>query len=241
MTELVLVTGGSRGIGRAIVELLAARAQAVAFTYAQDQAAAEAVVAATQGRALAHRLDLRDRAAPGRLVRELETGENVVAGLVNNAGSRRDGLLALTSDAEWDETLEIDLSGPFRMCRAVLPGMLRRRRGAIVNVASLSALRGIAGQCAYSAAKAGLLGMTRALAREVGKRGVRVNAVAPGFVATDFVRDLPAEAVQALRAHEALPQGVSAHAVAETVLHLLSDAAAAVTGQTLVVDAGAGL
>jgi 3-oxoacyl-[acyl-carrier protein] reductase len=117
--------------------------------------------------------------------------------------------------------------------------MMVRRRGSIVNVSSLSALHGVAGQAAYAASKAGLLGMTRSLAREVGKRGVRVNAVVPGFVPTDLTAGLPADAVQRLRAGECLPGGVGAGSVADAVVFLLSDRASAITGQTLVVDAGA--
>ena len=135
--------------------------------------------------------------------------------------------------------VDVDLGGAFRCCRAVLRGMVARRRGAIVNVASLSALRGVAGQAAYAAAKAGLLGMTRSLAREVGRRGVRVNAVVPGFVATAMTADVPEEAARALRSMECLPRGVEPADVASAVAFLLSDRAAAITGQALVVDAGA--
>jgi 3-oxoacyl-[acyl-carrier protein] reductase len=235
----VLVTGGSRGIGRAIVEALVAEQGAVAFTFRSDEAAARAVEAASGGRARAFRLDLADRSRPDDLVAEVEAALGPVAALVNNAGVRRESLLALTADADWDAVLDTNLGGAFRCCRAVLRGMVHRRRGAIVNVASLSALHGVAGQSAYAASKAGLLGLTHALAREVGKRGVRVNAVVPGFVATDLTADVPAAAVAALRAGECLPGGTPADAVAAAVLFLLSDRAAAITGQTLVVDAGA--
>jgi 3-oxoacyl-[acyl-carrier protein] reductase len=242
----VLVTGGSRGIGRAVVEALAAApaaggapAPAVAFTWRSREAAARAVEAATGGRARAFHLDLRDRARPDDLIAEVEAALGPLEGLVNNAGERREGLLAMMSDDDWEAVLDVNLGGLFRCCRAALRGMLVRRRGAIVNVASLSALHGVAGQTAYAASKAGILGLTRALAREVGKRQVRVNAVVPGFVATDLTADVPAAAAAALRAGECLPGGTSAAAVAEAVRFLLSDGAAGITGQTLVVDAGA--
>jgi 3-oxoacyl-[acyl-carrier protein] reductase len=248
----ILVTGGSRGIGRAVVEALAAPAAsptagalpaaavpAVAFTWRSDAAAARAVEAATGGRARAFHLDLQDRARPDDLVAEVEAAMGPIEGLVNNAGERREALLALMSDEDWDAVVDANLGGLFRCCRAALRGMLVRRRGAIVNVASLSALHGVAGQAAYAAAKAGILGLTRVLAREAGKRQVRVNAVVPGFVATDLTAGVPAAAVAALRASECLPGGVSAAGVAEAVLFLLSDRAAAITGQSLVVDAGA--
>lgn len=235
----VLVTGGSRGIGRAVVEALVADGWSVAFTWNTDEAAARAVEEAAEGRAHAFRLDLRDRTRPDSLVEEVETVLGPVEGLVNNAGLRRESLLALTSDDDWDLVLDANLGGLFRCCRAVLRGMIVRRRGAIVNVASLSALHGVAGQAAYAASKAGILGLTRSLAREVGKRGVRVNAVVPGFVATGLTAGLPEAAVAHLRAGECLPGGTSPQAVASAVAFLLSDRAAAVTGQTLVVDAGA--
>jgi 3-oxoacyl-[acyl-carrier protein] reductase len=241
----VLVTGGSRGIGRAVVEALAAApvaggtATAVAFTWCSREAAAREVEAATGGRARAFQLDLRDRSRPDDLVAEVEAALGPLDGLVNNAGERREALLAMMSDDEWEAVLDVNLGGLFRCCRAVLRGMLVRRRGAIVNLASLSALRGVAGQTAYAASKAGILGLTRALAREVGKRQVRVNAVVPGFVPTDLTAGVPAAAVAELRAGECLPGGTSVGAVAEAVLFLLSDRAAAITGQTLVVDAGA--
>jgi 3-oxoacyl-[acyl-carrier protein] reductase len=245
MAGTILVTGGSRGIGRAVVEALTAMAggagggewEAVAFTYRSDAAAAHALETATGARAFP--LDLADRARPDDLLAEIEAVLPPVGGLVNNAGLLRESLLALTSDADWDAVVDGNLGGLFRCCRAVLRGMMTRRRGAIVNVASLSALHGVAGQAAYAASKAGVLGLTRSLAREVGKRNVRVNAVVPGFIATDMTAALPAEAVKVLRAGECLPAGASAAAVADAVLFLLSARAAAITGQALVVDAGA--
>jgi 3-oxoacyl-[acyl-carrier protein] reductase len=145
----------------------------------------------------------------------------------------------MTPDADWDAVVDADLGAAFRCCRAVLKGMVSRRRGAIVNVASLAALHGLPGQAAYAAAKAGVLALTRVLAREVGRRGVRVNAVVPGFVPTDLTGALPPGRAAALRATECLPGGVSPAAVAAAVVFLLSERAAAITGQALVVDAGA--
>jgi len=234
----VLVTGGSRGLGRAVVEALAAEPQArVAFTWNADEGAARTVEETTGARAF--RLDLRDRARPDELVAEVEESLGPIDGLVNNAGLRRESLLAMTSDEDWEAVLDANLGGLFRCCRAVLRGMMVRRRGAIVNVSSLSALHGVAGQGAYAASKAGILGLTRSLAREAGRRGVRVNAVVPGFVETDLTAGIPGPAVAALRAGECLPRGVQPGDVAQAVLFLLSDRAAAITGQALVVDAGA--
>jgi len=141
--------------------------------------------------------------------------------------------------ADWDAVVDGNLGGLFRCCRAVLRGMMTRRRGAIVNIASLSALHGVAGQAAYAASKGGILGLTRSLAREVGKRGVRVNAVVPGFVPTDLTADVPRATIDALRAGECLPGGVQVESVAGAVQFLLSDLSASITGQAIVVDAGA--
>lgn len=235
--RVILVTGGTGGLGRALVERLAAEGATVAFTWARDEARAREIAAAVEG-AYAYPLDLLERKAPGALVGRVESDHGPIDGLVNNAGVRADGLLAFTSDEEWQRVLEVNLGGAFRCCRAVVPGMVARRRGAIVNVASLSARLGLAGQAAYAASKAGLLGLTRSLAREVGSRGIRVNAVAPGFVATDMTEELPAEVVRALRQRECLPDGVSAASVAATVAFLLSDGAGGITGQCVFVDAG---
>ena len=233
----VLVTGGSRGIGRAVVEALTAGGAAVAFTYRSDATAARAVEAATGARAFP--LDLADRRRPDDLVAEVEAALGPLTGLVNNAAVRHQALLALTSDADWDRVIDADLGGVFRCCRAALRGMVHRRRGSIVNVASLAALHAVAGEAAYAAAKAGVLALTRTLAREVGKKGVRVNAVVPGFVATEMTAGLGADAVARLRGSECLPGGVEPAAVAAAVAFLLSDGARAITGQAVVVDAGA--
>ncbi len=235
----ILVTGGTRGIGRAVVEALLADGRTVAFTWNGSEETAREIESASQGRARAFQLDLGDRARPDDLVSEVEEALGPVEGLVNNAGLRRESLLAMTPDVDWDAVVDVNLGGLFRCCRAVLRGMMVRRRGSIVNISSLSALHGVAGQAAYAASKAGILGLTRSLAREVGKRGVRVNAVVPGFVPTDLTAGLPEPAVKMLRAGECLPGGVTAGNVADSILFLLSDRASAITGQTLVVDAGA--
>jgi NAD(P)-dependent dehydrogenase (short-subunit alcohol dehydrogenase family) len=235
---VVLVTGGTRGIGRAVVEALLAEGRAVAFTYRESENAAREIVAVSQGRASAYALDLVDRARPGQLLPEIEERQGPVEGLVNNAAIRRDALLAATPDADWDEVIDANLGAAFRCCRAVLPGMISRRSGSIVNVASLTAMRGVAGQASYGASKAGLIGLTKSLAREVGRRGVRVNAVVPGLVMTEMVAGMPPERLQALREIEALPAGTTPEDVAATIVFLLSDRARAITGQAILVDAG---
>lgn len=233
-----LVTGGSRGIGRAIVEAMLADGWTVAFTFRSDEQAAQDVAAASAGRAQGFAFDLKDRARPGDLVTLIEKSIGPIDALVNNAGLRSQALLAMTADDEWDEVMDVNLDGVFRCCRAVLPLMMHRRRGSIVNVSSLSAVSGVSGQTAYAASKAALLGMTRALAREVGRRGIRVNAVLPGFVATDMTAVLSEDIVKALRSHECLARGTSAADVANLVTFLISERAAAITGQALLVDSG---
>jgi len=200
----VLVTGGSRGIGRAIVRALCASGRKVAFTYREGE-----------------------EAALGPL-----------DGLVNNAAIRRDALLAAIPDDDWDEVVDANLGGAFRCCRAVIPGMIARRAGSIVNISSLTAMKGVAGQASYGAAKAGLIGMTKSLARELGRRNIRVNAVVPGLVMTEMIADTPAEKLASLRATEALPSGTLPEDVANLVVLLVSDAGRAITGQAILVDAG---
>jgi 3-oxoacyl-[acyl-carrier protein] reductase len=235
---VVLVTGGSRGIGRALVRALVAEGRKVAFTYCTGEAAARELEAASGGSAQAWRFDLSDRPRPGVLVPEIEEALGPIVGLVNNAAIRRDQLLATTADADWDAVIDANLGGAFRCCRAVLPKMITRRAGSIVNVSSLTAVRGVAGQAAYGATKAGLIGMTKSLARELGKRNIRVNAVVPGLVMTEMIADTPPEKLKELRAIEALPSGTSPEDVAAMIAFLLSDRAAAITGQSFLVDAG---
>lgn len=236
--RVALVTGGSRGIGRAIVRALAGEGWRVAFTWREREDEARKLAVELGDAVRPFRFELLDRARPGDLVVEVEEQVGPIAGLVNNAAMRRDGLLAALPDGAWDEMIDADLGGVFRCCRAVIPRMLHRRAGSIVNVSSLTAVHGLAGQTAYGAAKAGVLGLTRSLAREVGSRGIRVNAVIPGFVPTEMVADVGPEQVKALRSAEALPGGVTEASVADAVAFLLSDRAASITGQTLVIDAG---
>lgn len=236
--DTTLVTGGSRGIGRAIVESLVANSHSVAFTWCLDENRASELERTTDGRARAFHMDLRDRERPASLVKEIEEAMGPIVSLVNNAGIHRADLLALTSDRVWDELIDVNLSAAFRVCREVVRVMAGRRRGAIVNIASLSALHGVAGHSAYAASKAGLLAMTKCLAREMGNRRIRANSIVPGFVRTDMTASLSEEVVEGLRASECLPSGTDVGNVASAVVFLLSEEAAAITGQQLVVDAG---
>ena len=235
---IALVTGGSRGIGRAIVEVLTETGWDVVFTYRSDETLAHAIEKNSNGKARAFHLDLADRERPHAIVDVVENEHGPIEALINNAGIRREALLAMTPDAQWDEVMDVNVGGPFRFCRAALPKMISRRRGSIVNVSSLAAIAGVAGQTAYSAAKAALLGMTRSLAREAGRRGIRVNAVLPGFVETDMTSGLTEDVLKTLREKECLARGTTTRDVANAVAFLASDNAASITGQTLIVDAG---
>ena len=236
----VLVTGGSHGIGRAVVEALVKQGQPVAFTYNTDDVAAREIEVASGGLARGFHFSLADRTHVITLVKEVEATVAPLFGLVNNAAVVKSELMAMMSDASWDEIIDINLGGAFRLSREVLRALVPHRwGGSIVNVASLSAIDGVAGQSAYAASKAGVLAMTRCLAREMGRRDIRVNTVVPGFVATNMTKGVGEAAVTRLRERECLKRGVSTSGVAGAIVFLLSDQAADITGQAIHVDAGA--
>jgi 3-oxoacyl-[acyl-carrier protein] reductase len=237
----VVVTGGSRGIGRAIVELLAARGYRVHFLYrSRDDAANEVVrtVAANGGAALANRCDVTDPAAVDAFLERI-SGEELY-GLVNNAATLRDGHFLLMEQERWDVVLDTVLTGAYRLTRGCLRPMLHLGRGRIVNVGSLSGLLGHTGQANYAAAKGGLHAFTKAIAREVGRFGVTVNAVVPGWIETDLIAGIP-ESKRA-RALVSVPLGRigQPQEVAQVVGFLISEAASYLTGVTLRVDGGLG-
>ncbi len=196
---------------------------------------AEAVAAEAGGRAVQADVSRPDEAA--RLVQE--AGELDI--LVNNAGLTRDGLLARMSDEDWRVVLDTNLGGVFHTCRAVARGMMKRRAGAIVNVSSIVGVHGNPGQTNYSASKAGIIGFTKSLARELGSRGVRANVVAPGYVATRLTDELPEELRQAMLANTPLGRLGTPEDIAGAVRFLCSDGAAFVTGEVLLVDGGLGM
>jgi 3-oxoacyl-[acyl-carrier protein] reductase len=233
----VLVTGGDRGIGAASARALAADGWNVAVLYRSGESTATELVdaiVADGGRAQAFHLDLTDEAACEQVFADVEESLGPVLGLVNNAGVRADNLALSIADSDWDIVLETNLTAAFRMTRRALRAMLRARFGRIVNIASVVGPRANAGQANYAASKAGLIGLTKTIAAEVARKGVTVNAVAPGFIETDMTADLPdavKEAVPARRAGR--PEEVGA-----CVAFLASDSAGYVTGTTLYVDGG---
>jgi 3-oxoacyl-[acyl-carrier protein] reductase len=230
-----LVTGASRGIGRAVAEELARAGADVVVGYRSGAAEAEELASAIGGRTI--QADVSDAAEAARLVEE--AGELDV--LVNNAGLTRDGLIARMSDDDWHTVLETNLSSIFYTCRAVSRSMMRRRNGAIVNVSSVVGVHGNPGQTNYAASKAGIIGFTKSLARELGGRGVRANVVAPGYVKTQLTDVLPEAATQAMLAATPLGRLGEPEDVAGAVRFLCSDAAAFITGEVLLVDGGLGM
>jgi len=238
--RIALVTGGMGGIGTAICKALAHVGHTVVTTYSK-QGKEAAWLADMRGQGFdvhAYHCDVTDTEQCAAMISHISAEIGTVSILVNNAGITADMLAMRLRDDEWDAVLETNLSSAFRIARACLRGMMKARRGRIVNVSSVVATTGNAGQSNYCAAKAGMEGMTRALAREMGSRGVTVNCVAPGFIDTDMTRSLPAAQSQALLAQ--IPLGRLGHAdeVAAAVLFLASPAAAYVTGSVVHVNGG---
>lgn len=236
--KIALVTGASRGIGAQIALALAQNGAKVIGT-SQSQSGADGVAKAlaeygAEGRAL--RLDDLDSIAP--FMERLEKDVGPLDILVNNAGITKDGLAMRMSDEDFDSVIDVNLKAAFRTSRAVLRGMMKKRGGRIVNVGSIVAVAGNPGQANYVASKAGLIGMTKALARELGPRSITVNAVAPGFIETDMTKDLPEELQNSLIRSIPLGRMGSAQEVANAVLFLVSDAASYITGQTIHVNGG---
>jgi 3-oxoacyl-[acyl-carrier protein] reductase len=232
-----LVTGASKGIGSAIAKALAADGWAVAVNYRSDEAGARQTVEAIEragGRAVAVHADVTD-GDPKALLGEVEEALGPVLALVNNAGVARDGLALQLSDEDWDTVIGTNLSPAFRLTRDALRGMIKARYGRVVNIASVVGTKANVGQSNYAAAKAGLIGMTKTIAAEVARRGVTVNAVAPGFIDTGMTAELPTDEIAKVIPARRLgtPEDVAA-----AVRYLASEDAGYVTGTTLYVDGG---
>jgi 3-oxoacyl-[acyl-carrier protein] reductase len=233
--RLALVTGASRGIGRAIAAELARAGASVVVGYRSGREEAESLASEIGGRAV--QADVSSAEDAKWLVDE--AGDVDV--LVNNAGLTRDGLLARMSDDDWREVIETNLSSVFYTCRAVTRPMMRKRRGAIVNVSSIVGVHGNFGQTNYAASKAGIIGFTKSLARELGSRGVRANVVAPGYVQTQLTDVLPEEATRVMVEQTPLGRIAEPAEIAGAVRFLASDEASFITGDVLLVDGGLGM
>ena len=233
--KTALVTGGSRGIGAAIARELADAGASVVVGYRAGAADAEALAAEIGARAV--QADVSSAVEAARLVEE--AGDVDV--LVNNAGVTRDGLLARMADTDWREVIETNLSSVFYTCRAVARPMMKKRGGAIVNVSSVVGVHGNFGQTNYAASKAGIIGFTKSLARELGSRGVRANVVAPGYVMTRLTEVIPEEARALMLQNTPLGRFGEPVDVARAVRFLCSDEAAFITGEVLLVDGGLGM
>jgi 3-oxoacyl-[acyl-carrier protein] reductase len=233
--KTALVTGGSRGIGRSIVTELAGAGAEVVFGY--HTGADEAAALADEVGARAVQADVSSAAEAARLVEE--AGDVDV--LVNNAGLTRDGLLARASDDDWRAVIDTNLSSVFYTCRAVTRPMMKKRSGSIVNISSIVGVHGNFGQTNYAASKAGMIGFTKSLARELGSRGVRANVIAPGYVKSRLTEVLPEAATEAMLANTPLARLGEPADVARAVRFLCSDEASFITGEVLLVDGGLGM
>lgn len=239
--RVALITGGSRGLGRAIVLALLRSGARVAFCYRSNNEAARQTI--DMARALdlpvpiALQCDVTSDKDRARLVAEVTDQLDTIDILVNNAGTTSDGVATRMKEA-WDQVVDLDLTAPFRLSQLVLRGMMKNGWGRIINVGSVAARLGFPGQVNYTAAKAGLEGMTRSLAQEYGRKGITVNTVSPGFVETDLTRDAGVLAREYVERYSASGRFVTAESIAEVVVFLASDRSEAITGQTIHADGG---
>ncbi len=238
--EIALVTGASRGIGRAIALELARLGARVVGTATSEEGArgiSQALAAeGRSGRGLV--LDVSDQSSVDAALADVEASEGPATILVNNAGITRDNLLLRMKPEDWNAIIDTNLSSVYRMCKGVLRGMMKARRGRIVTIASVVGVMGNAGQCNYAAAKAGIIGFSKSLAREVGSRGITVNVVAPGYIVTDMTSGLAETQRQQLEAQVPLARLGSPEDIARAVAFLVSPGAGYITGETLHVNGG---
>ncbi|MFY9556430.1 MAG: 3-oxoacyl-[acyl-carrier-protein] reductase [Blastocatellia bacterium] len=236
-----IVTGGSRGIGRAIVSELASRGAQVAFSFTKNRELADQLVAelANSGlRGRAFQADVTDFAGAEEMVKAVKSEFGSVDYLVNNAGITRDKLIMMMSQEDWDAVIDTNLKGVFNVTRHAVSVMVRQRRGAILNIASISGIVGMAGQTNYSASKAGLIGFTKALAKEIGRRNITVNALALGLIETDMTSSLPEDYKKKMLEQIPLGRYGTVEEVARVAAFLLSDDARYITGQVIRADGG---
>ena len=235
--EIALVTGASRGIGAAIAKALLAAGATVVGT-ATTQAGADGISATLGGKGRGMVLDVSDDESIQTAIKDLQSSEGSPTILVNNAGVTRDNLLMRMKDDEWNDVIATNLTGTYRLCKACLRGMMKARKGRIVNIASVIAVMGNAGQANYAASKAGMIGFTKSLAREIGSRGITVNVVAPGFIDTDMTKVLSDEQREGMLSQVPLGRLGAGDDIANAVVFLASGGGAYITGETLHVNGG---
>lgn len=239
--KTALITGAAKGIGKAIALKFASEGASIAFTYLTSKDAAmdtKRELEAFGVRVLAIAADASDFEGTAKVVEQVLAEFQHIDILVNNAGITKDVLMMRMSEEQWDKVIDSNLKGAFNFIHAVTPSMLRNRAGSIINISSVVGIRGNAGQSNYSASKAGLIGLAKSMAQELGSRGIRVNVVAPGFIMTDMTASIPPETIKAWEANIPLRRGGTPEDVAKVCLFLASDLASYVTGQVIAVDGG---
>ena len=242
--KTAIVTGGTRGIGRAIVLELAKNGCNVAFNYSKSDDLANELVKEIEAlgvKAMAKKADVSDFEIAKDMVKEVKDNFGQIDFLVNNAGITRDKLLALMKEEDWDDVININLKSVYNFSKAVIMTMVKQKRGHILNITSVSGIAGVAGQVNYSASKAGMIGFTKALAKEVCKANINVNAIACGFIETDMTASLPEEYKQKMTDMTSLKRFGTTKDVAKVAMFLLSDDAKYITGQVISVDGGLAL
>ncbi|HOO52087.1 MAG TPA: acetoacetyl-CoA reductase [Alphaproteobacteria bacterium] len=236
MSRIAVVTGGTRGIGRSITEGLIAEGYQVAALYHGNEEAAQKCASETGAKV--YKADVADFQSCADAIAKIESEMGPVDILVNNAGITKDGMLHKMQEESWHAVIETNLTSCYNMCRAVIAGMRERKFGRIVNISSINGQKGQLGQCNYSAAKAGMLGFTRALAQESAAKGITVNAICPGYIATDMTSAMPQEVLDSIIRQIPAARMGKPQEIADMVVFLASDRAAFVTGATMTVNGG---